>query len=231
MVRVVADIQTPLGDLNLDAVSCMGSDEAWIASTSKKIFCFDVNECEKKSVAIKGNAVDISVNQRGGLMYSDSINYRVMIVRLGLTKELIKAPTGWMPLGLCCTNLDDILVNMATYDYNNHTIVRYEGQIVKQEIEKDSYGKAFYREGNFILYIAENRNGDICASDGNAKKVVVVNEKGKLKFRYNGSLANRNKEFCPEQITTDSKSQIIVTDQNNDCLHIGSGWTFFTLCR
>ncbi|XP_061180406.1 E3 ubiquitin-protein ligase TRIM71-like [Saccostrea echinata] len=218
--RMVTDIQIPFRDLNPDAVACTGSDEAWMSGRSRKILRFHVNGSLKESVTVSSEPADISVTQQGELIYTDYVSETVNIVRSGLTKELIKAPKGWAPLGLCCTNSGDILVNMATYDFNNHKIVRYEGQKVIQEIEKDSYGIPLYRGGNFKLYIAENRNGDICASDGNAKKVVVVDEKGKVRFLYNGDVASRKKYFCPEQIATDSWSQIIVTDHNNDCLHI-----------
>jgi hypothetical protein len=68
--------------------------------------------------------------------------------------------------------------------------------------------------------VVENKNGDIVASDGNARAVVVMDKSGKVRFRYDGTPARRKMSFAPTQIVTDSMSQIIVADQNNACLHI-----------
>ncbi|XP_062592608.1 uncharacterized protein LOC134254058 [Saccostrea cucullata] len=198
--KVVADIQTPLGDVY--AIVCTASDEAWIVGKCKHIYHIDVNGSVRVCITVTGKSSDISLSPYGELTYTDCVNNTVMIVRLGLVKELIKAPEGWKPRGLCCTKSGDILVNMTSNDYSNQKIVRYKGQTVKQEIENDSNGKPIYRGGR------------------NERKLVVVDKKENVRFRYKGSPARRKKYFCPEHIANDSKSQIIVTDDNNDCLHI-----------
>ncbi|XP_062568494.1 uncharacterized protein LOC134281339 [Saccostrea cucullata] len=216
---VIADIQTPLSCI--DAISCVGSDEAWIAGTSNVILRFDkLSGSVKESIKITGEPADMSVTQQGELIFTDFANKSVTIVKHGMTETLIKAPLGWRAYGLCCTNNGDILVSMNTEDERQHKIVRFQGKVVKQEIEKDLDGNHIFQRGGYILYLAENTNGDICASDGNAKKVVVVDATGIVRFRYNGYGARGKKYFSPEQIATDSMSQIIVTDQKNDCLHI-----------
>jgi hypothetical protein len=91
---------------------------------------------------------------------------------------------------------------------------------VKQEIDTDENGQRIYKEGWSLLWVVENNNGDICASDNDAKTVVVVEKSGRVRFRYDGTPANRKKSFDPEHLVTDSFSQIIVTDNNNACLHI-----------
>lgn len=53
--------------------------------------------------------------------------------------------------------------------------------------------------------------------------MVVVTRKGSVRFKYDGISANRNKPFDPRGLVTDSLGRIIVTDMNNDCLHILDG--------
>ncbi|XP_056001161.1 uncharacterized protein LOC125653789 isoform X2 [Ostrea edulis] len=109
---------------------------------------------------------------------------------------------------------------MYTTDDSQYKIVRYQGHTVKQEIERDEDGEPIYKGGKYALCVVENNNGDICASDGNADTVVVVNKSGRVRSRYDGTPARRKESFNPRHIATDSISQIIVTDIDNACLHI-----------
>jgi sugar lactone lactonase YvrE len=114
----------------------------------------------------------------------------------------------------------DIVVSLYNTDNSQNKIVRYQEQKIEQEIYKDEDGKLIYEEGEYPLRVVENMNGDICASDNNAKDVVVVDKSGRVRFRYDGIPAKRKMSFNPKGIVTDSMSQIIVADVNNACLHI-----------
>ncbi|XP_062569824.1 uncharacterized protein LOC134231874 [Saccostrea cucullata] len=103
-------------------------------------------------------------------------------------------------------------------------VVRYSGPIEKQTIQLDDEGKPLFSPSPLYSryrYITENRNLDICVSEKEAGAVVVVNQAGKLRFRYTGHIpSSKNQPFSPRGITTDSQSHILIADANNECVHI-----------
>lgn len=219
--RVIASFSTGLE--NLTAVACYGSREAWLSGETRVIKRLDIQGFQKNALlaTCKYFPGDIAVTRDGELIYSNVNTRTVSVVREEKTEILIQVPKGWHPCKLCCTLSGDILVAMFTSDDKNHKIVRYhEGKII-QDIEKDvNYENPLFQEGRHPVYVTENTNGDICAADLNAEMVVVVDNRGKEKFRYDGIAAKKAKPFVPGPIVTDSSGHIIVTDQINDCLHI-----------
>ncbi|XP_056002566.1 E3 ubiquitin-protein ligase TRIM71-like [Ostrea edulis] len=218
--RVIATI--PTGVNPLYHVACVGVDEAWVSGEDKTIRRVDIHGSVRDTVttACKYWPNGIPVTRQGELVYIDGPNRTVNIVRDGRTQTLITTPRGWKPAKLCCTKSGDILVSMFTTDYSQTKVFRYQGHTMKQEIDRNEDGEPIYKGGQYPLYVVENNNGDIVASDVNADTVVVVDKSGRVRFRYDGTPARRKKSFDPRQIVTDSVSQIIVADYNNDCLHI-----------
>ncbi|XP_048766566.2 E3 ubiquitin-protein ligase TRIM71-like [Ostrea edulis] len=218
-VSVIATIPTEVNPLF--HVACVGVDEAWVSGEDKTIRRVDIHGSVRDTATttcIWPNG--ITVTRQGELVYSDGRNRTVNIVRHGRTETLITAPRDWKPDRLCCTESGEILVSMGTTDDSQNKIVRYQGHTVKQEIDRGENGEPIYKGGKYPLYVVKNNNKDICASDCNADTVVVVGKSGRVRFRYDGTPARRKNSFYPKHIVTDSMSQIIVADINNDCLHI-----------
>ena len=67
-----------------------------------------------------------------------------------------------------------------------------------------------------------NHNGGVCLSDFNARIFVAFESEERVRFRYDGKQAKKENTFYPRFIVTDASNQIIVSDFNNDCVHI---WT------
>ena len=221
-VRVIATIPNtfiPLWD-----VACVGEAEVWIHGTQKFIFRIDIHGTVRETVYT--SCLDwpngISVTRERELMYSNDNSGTVNIVRDRKSETLITPPSGWTPAELCCIRSGDILVHVygKSGPQRKNKIIRYQGKNIKQEINNDGQGNPIFKDGYFLLFISENNNGDVCVSDANALTVVVVDKMGKVRFRYDGTQARREKSFAPRGIVTDALSQIIMTDINNDCLHI-----------
>ncbi|XP_055999941.1 uncharacterized protein LOC125656567 [Ostrea edulis] len=215
--KEIANIPTNL--TKLAKVACIKSGKAWISGKDEKIQCVDIHGTVQDTVTSTcfDFPTDIAVNKQGELIYSDYINRTVNIIR---HNPMITIPQGWHPMGLCCTRSDDILVSTKTTDNCHCKIVLYQGQSVIQEINQDEHGNPIYQGGSYEVFVTENNNGDIVASDLNAKAVVVVDRTGKVRFRYNDKPPTGQEPFSPRQIATDSMGHIIVADPDNACLHI-----------
>ena len=139
----------------------------------------------------------------------------VNLFRRGRIETSVTAPEGWEPRGICCTKARDMLVNLNNGIRNK--IIRYQGQTVIQEIDRDEHGNPIFPKKDYMFYLSENRNGDICVSNNKARALVVLDATGIVQFRYDGNAAGRTSPFGPRCIVTDTLGQIIVSDMDNDC--------------
>ncbi|XP_062621782.1 uncharacterized protein LOC134283339 isoform X2 [Saccostrea cucullata] len=204
-------------------VACLSDEEIWTSGTDNAMKLYSINQGSLlKSITTKSgnNPYDIAVTKSGDLVYTDYIDRTVNIVKNEKIEEVIRLQK-WRPRGVCSTTSGDLLVIMDSNDNKQTKVVRYSGSTETQTIQFDDKGKPLYSYGPFYRYITENRNLDICVSDSEAKAVVVVNQAGKLRFRYTGhTLALKNKPFDPQGITTDSQGHILIANYNNDCVHM-----------
>eukprot|EP00105_Crassostrea_gigas_P036884 XP_019921032.1 PREDICTED: uncharacterized protein LOC109618198 [Crassostrea gigas] len=204
------------------SLACGSEDKIWLSGLSNEIKCFNINgslhqtNTTKSGNRPRGIAVDVNEN----ILYSDDTSNTVNILNNGQTEELIRLQ-GWVPTELCVTSTGDLLVSMYSDDKTQSKVVRYLGSTEKQTIQFDGEGKPLYLGTDYSKYITENRNHDICVADSGASAVVVVNQDGKLRWRYTGHPSvTKNKLFEPWGITADSQSRILTADTDNHCVHI-----------
>nr|XP_022287130.1 uncharacterized protein LOC111099914 [Crassostrea virginica] len=207
---------------NLRSVACLNEEEIWTSGTTVDIKCYNTQGVLHKTIKTKSGIGPngIAVYSDGALMYSDGRTRTVYEVKNDQTEEIIRLQ-GWIPTNLCVTSSGDLLVTMLSDDNTQFKVVRYSGSTVKQTIQFDDDGQPLYSGNNKIKNITENKNLDICVADSEADAVVVVNQAGKLRFRYTGPPSStKKKPFGPWGITTDSQSQILTSDHYNHCIHI-----------
>ena len=225
-VTVIASISVRYSFLH--SIACVGTDAAWIRGENKYITRVDILGSSKETVRTLGlyRPSGISVTNLGELVYSDNKMRTVYIVRCGAIERLIKTPDEYYPEEVCCTRSGDILVHMRStvaiklIVKRRNKIVRYHDLKMTQEIKNDEHGNLLLKEGLGPLFMTENINGDICISDTNAQVVVAVDKCGNVQFRYEGKSYGKQEAFSPGYIVTDSLGEVILTDRDNDCLHI-----------
>nr|XP_022306312.1 tripartite motif-containing protein 2-like [Crassostrea virginica] len=222
--RLIATIPTDCQNV-LD-VACVGDAEAWIRGNDRNITRIDIHGAVKDTVFSAGVfgpflPEGIALTREGELIFSKSNT--VKIFRQRMYETLITSTQDWSLRRLHCTRSGDILIHTRNVDMNykyENKIIRYQGQRIKQEIYDDGQGNPIFTDGSTSLFMSENNNGDICVSESNARTVIVVEKTGRVKFRYDGRPARRKESFAPRGIITDTWSQIVVADYNNNCLHI-----------
>ncbi|KAL3875062.1 hypothetical protein ACJMK2_038000 [Sinanodonta woodiana] len=87
-------------------------------------------------------------------------------------------------------------------------------------IEKD---KEQHNIFGYPFRVAVNINGDICVSDygDGTRGVNILTKEWKLRCTYKGPVGKTlEKPFLPHGICCDSKGHILVSDWNNDCVHV-----------
>lgn len=210
------------GYQSLIGVAVYSQQEIWTYAKMGEIKCFNSDGKRINTIITKSGTYpnDIAVTRYRDLLYIDWESNTVNKVSDGQTEEVIKLE-GWTPLNLCVSFSDDFLVVFINDKETQSKLVRYSETSEKQTIQFDEEGKPLY-SGNFkIKCLTESRNMDICLADYEAGAVVVVNQAGKLRFRYTGHRSEAQKNpFIPHGITTNSQSQILTADCNNHCIHV-----------
>ncbi|XP_056004048.1 tripartite motif-containing protein 2-like [Ostrea edulis] len=216
--RVTATIDT--GYDFLPSVSCLSEDQVWTRGNNKTMKLFNLQSKLLTSIQTKSGyrPSDIAVTRDGYLVYTDTSNNTVNLIKNKKIQTVIRLQ-GWRPLSVCCTAGNDLLVTMESDGWKQSKVVRYSGSTETQSIQFDDQGRPLYSSDS-IKYLSENKNLDICVADCDASAVVVVNQSGKLRFRYTGHPSNTKQSFDPRGITTDSQSHILTADFNNHRIHI-----------
>nr|XP_022297159.1 uncharacterized protein LOC111106673 [Crassostrea virginica] len=219
--KVINTIKTGHKYQILRSITCLNEKQIWTSGMTADIKCFDIQGVLQKTIQTKSGELpkDIAADREGALLYTDYTTRTVYKVKNDQREETITLQ-GWRPNNLYVTSSGDLLVTMCNDDETQSKVVRYSGSTVKQTIQFGDKGQPLY-SGNDLKYISENRNLDICVGDYGAGAVVVVDQAGKLRFRYTGPpLPTKNKTFKPYGITTDSQSRILTSDFNVHCIHV-----------
>ncbi|XP_061189448.1 uncharacterized protein LOC133197434 [Saccostrea echinata] len=209
---------------NICNLVCVNDNTVWLNGESNTMICFKDTgvEIERHIAKLGIKPTNLAITRQGDLIYAiyDSWHSCVYIITNGKTKELITF-VDWKPIGVCCTADDKFLVSMESKDETQVKIARFSGSEIIQEIQYDDHHQPLYEAGKYYILVEENKNLDVCASDPNKNEVVVTNKNGAFRWRYKGNLqTGKFESFSPSFICSDSHSQLLVMDTDNECVHL-----------
>lgn len=224
--RIITEIDTTFAVCKgLCNVSCQSDEEIWSSGEDSIIRLFNLQGKLLTSIQTKSGKrpSDIAVTKKGHLIYTDPSDRSVNMIQKTKIRKKIRFME-FIPINICCTFFEDLLVMMVKHDYTESKVVRYSSEFKETQSIPDN-GKHYSNESLYspdcsIKYISENRNLDICDADYTAGAVVVVNETGTLRFKYTGLPSTSDASFQPLGITTENQSRILTVDLNNNRIHI-----------
>lgn len=218
-VNVIETEYKSLGGLY--SVCCLSDNEVWTCGYDDKIRLYNLRGEQVEAIETKSGNMpwDIVVTGNLDLVYVDYNNKTVNMVKNAHDIEIIRLHK-WKPRSVCCASSGGLLVVIESDADQKRKVVRYHDSIEKQSIQFNDKGQPLFSSGNSHIHIIENRNQDVCVSDFLARKVLVINQAGKLRFTYSGPSNNRNERFNPYGITADNQCRILTVDNHSDFIHI-----------
>nr|XP_034310821.1 uncharacterized protein LOC117684116 [Crassostrea gigas] len=219
--KVITTIDTDFK--NLLSVACLTDQQIWTRGKSNIIKLYNLQGELLESIRTKSEQMprDITVSKNGNLVYTDFFDRTVNILKNKQISEVMRFQR-WRPLRVNSTVSGDLLVTMVGDKKKRTKVVRCTYSTDNQTFLFDSKAQPLYFSppNRSIYYVIENKNRDICVVDGTACAVDVVNQAGKLRFKYTGPPCASKKPFCPVGICTDSQNRILIADNANDTIHI-----------
>lgn len=188
-------------------IASLSNDQFWVGDGRGKILQVDSGGQKMTELQSDITGGQFSVTNTGDLLFVDDTDGNWLKKWNNSKTENFLSTSNWRPVCLYISNLNDNVLVALTYA-TEMKVVRYDKNGKElQAYQSDNDRKPFY---NDILYITENINGDICASDWK-NGVVTVTKSGGLHFRYEIEK--------PCGITTDDTGYIIVCNTSNK-LHV-----------
>lgn len=207
-------------DMYVGDIACERSGTAWVCGlASRHIVQYDLKEGKtKNSISATTQPSFVALNRLGHLFYTEFRDSSVKYVTHTTPQSFAKTK-GWQPRGIICTDHGDVLVSEYSANLKHSRIARYNscGCLVKV-IECNESQKPLFQD---IMFICQNRNGDIGVTDRVKSVAIIVRQNGQKRFEYSGHIRSCDfSDFGLSGISTDSRCNYVISDAHNNTLHV-----------
>ena len=196
---------------NKPHIACTEQDWAWMSTNANTLQLVDRNGSVKDTLKTDFFIYDIALTSDGELLLADYNDNCVKLVSKH-RKISILFNTNWGPTGLCCLHNSDIVVSFKS---NNKVIVYSRSGHIRQTLDNIKF--------RYPHKVAVNKvNQDICVCVQKVDylytgKLLAVGADGQLRYEYSGQ---GDSEFTPANVCTDHMGHVLITDIDNDLVHI-----------
>jgi WD40 repeat protein len=210
-----------LSDRCIGCIAVASDNEAWIACPyDQNITLVRRNGNVSKEIPTEFNISDIAISKTGALLATSSETNTLKIISSNGESISDFFHTGLSePHGISVTRNGEILICLTDGDFGHVARVSEGGKLIQ---EYDTY---IVRNQSFLLRrpvrCVETLNGDLCILDEAAKKIIVLDQNGMLRFLWDGPLIDsKRRHIEPSGLACDDRGNILVTDYDNNDIYI-----------
>ena len=199
------------------SLACIGSSQAWTQTSSKRLQLVDRNGTVKDTIDTDFGVNAVFLSPQEEILLTDWSNNCIKTISRGFftNRRTFKTlfNTKWKPNGLCFFHNGDIAVTF----FVKRAVLIYSkyGYIIK-ELDKSLFRHPFrvaQSKINSNLYISDKKD----TTADSTGKVLALDKDYKVRFEYTGP---DDRGFYPWGICTDNAGRVLITDINNNRVHI-----------
>ncbi|KAK3084057.1 hypothetical protein FSP39_007419 [Pinctada imbricata] len=214
----VQKLHSFVSEINVSSMTTAGNNMAWVMDFgSPTMYLYNDKGTVVRSVTVGcGEGINDMVITQSGEMIVTCKDKKVRCVSVSGKVSTMIDTAPFACEGVCVTDKQEIVVCMNDQGDKNHVAVySSDGRSKVREIRgRDGQEKHLITNPDLVV-----QNGqDLCVVNY-GRNVVCVDEGDNVKWMYDGKQAKLEKSFDPWGICVDKYNNLLVTDNDNHCVH------------
>ncbi|KAK3092242.1 hypothetical protein FSP39_000188 [Pinctada imbricata] len=205
--------------ISVGSITTAGNNTAWVMwDYSDTMYLYDSSGEVVRSITVKGSrGINDMVITRSGEMIVTCKDKKVRRVSVSGEVSTMIDTSPFQPKGVCLTDSEDVVVCMRDHGKRNHIAVYSPdtGRKLREIRGIDGQGKKQITDP----YRVVSNGKDLCVVNWDPDHVVCVDERGDVRWVYDGKEAKLSKSFNLRGISVDKYNNLLVTDIHNRCVH------------
>ncbi|XP_062577199.1 uncharacterized protein LOC134239062 [Saccostrea cucullata] len=215
------------GDQVIVVISASCEDQCYIRE-GKSSYTEQVTKGGKKKHKYKVASNDMCVTDTGDIYFTDFSNNSISSVSPSGSVSIVVSLDPLEPIGICQSVDGGLLVTLKDKKSDRFKLAPHSRRLVRQvtmtgdfihdyEYQEDGQTRLF----TYPVRVTQNSNSDICVvsyTGDTIGELVIMSPSGHMKSVYRGQ--NMTKDFKPTGVVCDSLCNILVTDLNNNQIHL-----------
>ncbi|KAK3097354.1 hypothetical protein FSP39_008950 [Pinctada imbricata] len=205
--------------VRVTSITKASNNTAWVMDYDSDImYLYHSSGKVVGSIKVNGsNGINDMVIRRSGEMIVTCYDRKVRRISASGEVSTLIDTSPLTPFGICLTERDVVVVCMRGQDERNHmaTYTPDTGRKLHEIRGIDRQRKQQITEP----YRVVSNGKDLYVVNWNPGNVVCVDERGDVRWMYDGKEGKLSKAFSPRGIIIDKYNNLLVTDCDNDCVH------------